>query len=77
MYSHVVVDYRPVKTNSYLTSLTVSCNRINYPSNCGTPTIDRLTVKLLVNSVVSKPSARFMSINIKDFYHDIPMSRYK
>jgi hypothetical protein len=51
-------------------------NLINYPDDCGTPTADLLTVKLMFNSVISTP-AKFMTINIKDFYLMMPMERYE
>ena len=52
-------------------------DRINYPGDCGTPTADMLTVKLLLNSVISTKNARFMTIDIKDFYLNTPMTRYE
>jgi hypothetical protein len=52
-------------------------DRINFPGNCGTPTADLLTVKLLLNSIVSTPHAKFMTIDIKDFYLMTPMERYE
>jgi hypothetical protein len=52
-------------------------NLINYPGDCGTPTADLLTVKLLFNSIISTPNAKFMSIDIKDFYLCTPMKRYE
>jgi hypothetical protein len=52
-------------------------NLINYPSDCGIPTADLITVKLLFNSVISTPQAKFMCINIKDFYLCTPMSQYE
>jgi hypothetical protein len=67
-YGRVVVDYRPEKSDPYQTRLTVGGNLTVYPSDCVTPTVDLLTVKLLLNSVVSTPGARFMTIDIKDFY---------
>ena len=39
--------------------------------DCGTPTADLLTIKLLLNSVVSK----FMTLDLKDFYLNTPMER--
>ena len=69
--------YRPEKSDPYQTRLTVVGNLISYPGDCGTPTIDLLTVKLLLNSVVSTPGAKFMTIDIKDFYLNTPMARYK
>jgi hypothetical protein len=52
-------------------------NLFNNSSDCGTPTIDLLTVKLLLNSIISTPNAKFMSINIKDVYLKTPMTCYK
>ena len=76
-YGRVVVNYRPKKDDPYQTWLTVGGDRVNYPGNCGTPTVDPLTVKLLLNSIVSTPNAKFMTIDIKDFYLNTPMSRYE
>ena len=36
-----------------------------------------LLVKIMLNSVVSTPGARFMSIDIKNFYLATPMKRYE
>ena len=36
-----------------------------------------LTVKLLLNSVISTKGARFMTIDIKDFYLNTPMKRFE
>eukprot|EP00804_Cyclotella_cryptica_P015847 CCRYP_006351-RA/>CCRYP_006351-RA protein AED:0.42 eAED:0.15 QI:0/0/0/0.6/1/1/5/0/704 len=55
--------------------LTVGNNRINFPGNCGTPTADMITVKILLNSVISTVNAKFMTIDIKDFYLNMPMER--
>jgi hypothetical protein len=52
-------------------------NLINYPDNCSTPTADLLTVKLMFNSIISAPGAKFMTINIKDFYLMTPMDRFE
>ena len=50
---------------------------INYPDDCGTPTADLLTVKLLFNSVISTKGAKFMSLDIKNFYLNTPLKRYE
>jgi len=50
---------------------------INYPGDCGTPTADLLTVKLMFNSIISTPNAKFMTIDIKDFYLMTPMDRFE
>jgi hypothetical protein len=61
------------KKDLYRTRITMGRNLINYPDDCGTPTADLLTVKLMFNSVISMPNAKFMTIDIKDFYLMTPM----
>ena len=65
------------KTDLNHTRLTVGGNIVNYLRDCGTPTADRLNVKLLLNSKISTPEAHFMTLGIKDFYLMKPMERYK
>ena len=74
-YGRIVVIYRPEKSDPYRVRLTVGGNRLTCPWDCSTPTVDMLTVKLLLNSIVSTPNAKFMSIDIKDFYLNTPMPR--
>ena len=52
-------------------------DRTNCPFDCGTPTAKILTIKLLLNSVISTPGAKFMTINISNFYLNTPMDRYE
>ena len=61
-YGRVVVNYRPEKDNPYCTHITVGGNHINYPWDCGTPNVNRSTVKYMLNSVVSTPNTKFMTI---------------
>ena len=35
------------------------------------------TLKLLLNSIISTPSAKFMTMDKKDFYLNSPMAQYK
>jgi hypothetical protein len=59
--------------------LVVGGDRVHYLSNARTPTADLLTVKLLINSTtISTPNAKYMTMDIKDFYLNTPpMARYK
>ncbi len=52
-------------------------DRVHYPGNAGTPTANLLTVKLLINSTISTPSANYMTMDIKDFYLNTSMANYK
>ena len=76
-YGKIVVNYRPEKEDPYIVRLTVDGDRLTCPWDCSTPTVDIITVKLLLNSIVSIPGAKFMSINIKNFYLNTPMPRYE
>ena len=55
--------------------LTVGGDRVNYPGDCGTPTVDMVTVKLCLSSVISTKGARYCTIDRKDFYLMTPMER--
>jgi hypothetical protein len=75
MYGHVCVNYRPEKANPNCTCLTIGSNHITYPGDCGSPTVDMVTVKIHLNSVVSTKGACYCTINLKDFYLNTPMAR--
>ena len=57
--------------------MTVGGDRIDYPGDCGTSAADLLTVKLLFNSVISSTNAEFMTLDIKHFYLNNPLTRYQ
>ena len=57
--------------------MAVDSDRINYPEDCGTPTTDLLTIKLLLRSVISTTNAKFMTLDIKTFYLNTSLARYK
>jgi hypothetical protein len=59
------------------TRLIAGGDRVHYPDDAGTPTTNLLTVKILINSIISTAGAKFMTMDIKDFYLNIPMARYK
>eukprot|EP00804_Cyclotella_cryptica_P022420 CCRYP_021143-RA/>CCRYP_021143-RA protein AED:0.55 eAED:0.45 QI:0/0/0/1/0/0/3/0/179 len=63
------------KEDPHRERLTVGGNRIHFPGDCDTPTADMLTTKILLNSIISTQGARFMTIDIKDFYLNTPMAR--
>ena len=73
-YGRVCVNYRPEKVDPNRTRLTVGGNRITYPGDCSTPTVDMVTVKIHLNSVISTKNARYCTIDLKDFYLNTPMA---
>ncbi len=76
-YGQIVCVYRSEKKDPYRTCITMGGNLINYPDDCGTPTANLLTVKLMFNSIISTPGAKFMTIDMKDFYLMTPMDRFE
>ena len=76
-YGKIVVNYRPEIEDPYRVHLTVGADRLTRPWDCSTPTVDMITVKLLLNSIVSTPGAKFMSIDIKNFYLNTQMPQYE
>ncbi len=77
-YDLITTLIRPEKIDERnRTRLVAGGDRVHYPGDAGTPTADLLTVKLLLNSVISTENARFMTMDIKDFYLNTPMARYE
>ena len=74
-YGRVVVSYRPEKKDPNRIILTVGVYILHYPGDCGTPTVSILTVKMLLNSLISTTGSRYMTLDIKDFYLNTPMKR--
>ena len=64
-YGRICANFRPEKEDPHRIRLTVGGNLINFPGDCGTPTAGMLTVKILLNSIISTPGAKFMTIDIK------------
>jgi hypothetical protein len=59
-YGLITCSIRPEKVDKpNRTRLVAGGDRMHYPFDAGTPTADLLTVKLLINSVISTPGAIF------------------
>jgi hypothetical protein len=76
-YARIVVDYRPQKDDPNQVQITVGGNLINYPGELTTRTADLTTAKILWNSTISTPGARFACADIENMYLQTPMSRYE
>jgi hypothetical protein len=77
-YGLITCLVRPKKTEEpNRTKLVAGGDRVHYPFDAGTPTANLLTVKLLINSVISTPGRRFFTMDIKNFYLCMPMSQYE
>jgi hypothetical protein len=76
-YPRIVVTNRPNKASPIRFRVTVGGDRIQYPDEVSTEASNLATVKLLLSSIISTPGAKWMSIDIKDFYLKTTMSRFE
>ena len=74
-YARIVCNYRPENKDLNRCRITVGCNLTNYYGDCGTPTANLVIVKLLLNSVISTKGAKFMILDISNFYLMTPLKR--
>jgi hypothetical protein len=74
-YGHFVCNGRPEKEEPNHTRFTVGGDRINYPGEVATHTAEMLTAKLLFNSIISTPGAKFMTMDLSNFYLMTPLPR--
>eukprot|EP00804_Cyclotella_cryptica_P012648 CCRYP_016913-RA/>CCRYP_016913-RA protein AED:0.31 eAED:0.31 QI:0/0/0/1/0/0/3/0/469 len=76
-YACIVVDYRPQEDNPNRVCIMVGGNLINYPGELTTRTADLTMAKILWNSTISTPEARFACADIENMYLQTPMDRYE
>ncbi len=74
-YGQFLCTVRPEKADPNRTRFTVGGDRINYPGAVATPTAGMLVAKMLFNSVISTKDARFMTMDILNFYLMTPLHR--
>ena len=73
-YARICANYRPEKDDPYRIRITLGGDQLDVDEDCGTPTADMITTKLLFNSVISTPGAKFATVDVKDFYLCTPMN---
>jgi hypothetical protein len=76
-YARVVVDFRPQKIDPNCIRITTGGNLINYPGELTTRTADLTTSKLMWNTVLSTEGAKYMCLDIKNFYLTAPLDRFE
>jgi len=76
-YARIVCEIRPQKAEQERTRLTVGGDKLEYEGPVTTDTADITTAKVLFNSVISTENAKFMGIDIKNFYLGTPMMIYE
>jgi hypothetical protein len=76
-YGSFVVDIKDHKEEKERTRLTVGGDQIEYPGDKSTRTAGLTKAKILINSVISTPNAKFLVIDIKNFYLNTPLGRFE
>ena len=76
-YARVVVNFCPQKADPHRICITASKNLINYPGKLTKQTADLTTSKLMWNSVLSTKGAKYMCLDIKNFYFTAPLDWYE
>lgn len=76
-YANAICDYRPMKEEAWRVRLTVGGDKLDYPGDPGAPAASLTETKLVVNSVISTPGAKFMTADIKDYFLNNPMEYYE
>ena len=76
-YLRLVVADRPQKSNPRRVRHTCGGDKVDYPGEVATKTAGLTTAKILFNSTISTPDAKFMCIDLKDFYLNTDMERYE
>ena len=60
MYDNPVCDYRPRKDDPYCIRLTISGDKIPYPSDSGSHDATLLEAKILFGGVIPTPGSHFI-----------------
>ena len=76
IYGRIVVAYCLQKADPYQTQLTIGGNHLHYPHDASTSIADITTIKLLLNSTIFTPNARFLALDIKNYYLGAPLDQY-
>ena len=74
-YGQLVCSICPEKVEQHRVCFTVGGDRVNYPGEVAMPTANMMVAKLLLKSVISTPKAKFMTMDILNFYLMTPLKR--
>ena len=76
-YARVACTTRDMKQDKHRTRTTVGGNNVKHAGDVGTPTAHLEIAKMLFNSVLSRKNAKFMSIDISNFYLMTPLDEHE
>ena len=64
-YATLVSESRPHKSETHRVRMTVEGNLLDYADDTNSPIVALTTSKILFNSIVSTPNAKFLGLDIK------------
>ena len=67
-YSRLVASIQPHKIETHRVHVTFGRNRLDFPGDTTTNCASLTTTKCIFNSIISTPGARFITLDIKNFY---------
>jgi hypothetical protein len=67
-YGSIFCNYQSQKEEKHCVRLTIGEDCTDYPGNKSTPKANLTTAKLLINSTISTPWAKFVGINLANLY---------
>jgi hypothetical protein len=76
-YCKQEASIRPTKAETHRVRNCAGGDRLDFPGPTSTHTTSLATTKLLLNSTISTPGAKFCAFDTKNFYYRTPMSRYE
>ena len=76
-YSRIVAIIQSHKTKTHRVCVTVSRNKLYFPCDTTTNCASLSTTICLLKSTIPIPGAHYITLDIKNFYYNTSMGRYK
>ena len=76
-YARLVATLFPHKSEVHRVRCTVGGDKLDSPGITTTNCASLTTSKILINITLSTPNARFLTLDIKDFYYNTHMARFE
>jgi hypothetical protein len=76
-YGWICCNYCPPKDEPHRTQLTVGGDQITYNGSKSIAVATLITAKLLIDSTISSPKAKFYGMDLSNFYLMTPMQEYE
>jgi hypothetical protein len=78
IYANFICNICPQKTETHRVRMTAGGDKLDYPGDASSPAVSMLDAKLHINSTISdaKNGARYLGLDIKNFYIGTPMSYF-